>query len=189
MKDAFTLIELLLVVMIIAILAAIAIPNFLEAQTRSKIARAKSDMRSVATGIEAFRTDQNRYPPVNTESFLPRLIIITTPVAYLSSIPEDVFLVGMPASFSDFDWAAAFQIDGIFYHPFPFEYMLRPDDSYEGFPFSRPAIQWALKSAGPDRIPVWFFAPDVTAYDPTNGTTSPGDLIISGPGNQHPNQN
>ena len=59
---AFTLIELLIVVAIIAILAAIAVPNFLEAQVRSKVSRAKADMRSVATALEAYRTDFNRYP-------------------------------------------------------------------------------------------------------------------------------
>jgi prepilin-type N-terminal cleavage/methylation domain-containing protein len=57
----FTLIELLIVVAIIAILAAIAVPNFLEAQVRSKVSRAKSDLRTIATGLEAYFTDFNMY--------------------------------------------------------------------------------------------------------------------------------
>jgi prepilin-type N-terminal cleavage/methylation domain-containing protein len=56
----FTLIELLIVVAIIAILDAIAVPNFLEAQLRAKVSRAKSDMRSVATALEAYRVDHIR---------------------------------------------------------------------------------------------------------------------------------
>ncbi|MDK2970638.1 MAG: ral secretion pathway protein [Candidatus Sumerlaeota bacterium] len=59
---AFTLIELLIVVAIIAILAAIAVPNFLEAQTRAKVSRSKSDMRSLAVGIEAYKVDSVHYP-------------------------------------------------------------------------------------------------------------------------------
>src|SRR6187549_842092 len=65
---AFTLIELLIVVAIIAILAAIAVPNFLEAQTRSKVARAKADMRSLATGIDAYVVDHNSYLYCNGNS-------------------------------------------------------------------------------------------------------------------------
>ena len=59
---AFTLIELLIVVAIIAILAAIAVPNFLEAQTRAKISRTVSDMRSIATAVEAYIIDNNNVP-------------------------------------------------------------------------------------------------------------------------------
>ncbi len=62
-KSGFTLIELLIVVAIIAILAAIAVPNFLEAQTRSKVARVKADQRSIATALEAYYVDNNWYPP------------------------------------------------------------------------------------------------------------------------------
>ncbi len=58
----FTLIELLIVVAIIAILAAIAVPNFLEAQTRSRVSRVQADMRSAATALESYHIDHNAYP-------------------------------------------------------------------------------------------------------------------------------
>jgi len=104
-KNAFTLIELLIVVAIISILAAIAVPNFLEAQTRAKISRAKSDMRTEAIAIEAYCVDWNSYPkgnyfqlayplPSHPHGYGERaLASLTTPLAYLSSLPEDPFNV------------------------------------------------------------------------------------------------
>jgi prepilin-type N-terminal cleavage/methylation domain-containing protein len=61
-RVGFTLIELLIVVAIIAILAAIAIPNFLEAQTRAKISRAKADLRTLGVAVQAYRVDDNTWP-------------------------------------------------------------------------------------------------------------------------------
>lgn len=122
-KFGFTLIELLIVVAIIAILAAIAVPNFLEAQIRSKVSRVNADMRSLAIAIESYRVDHNKYAegtddpnkiPENIYQFLydrgyedcyytfrtrglGGLLVgrdfdgITTPIAYMSSIPTDPF--------------------------------------------------------------------------------------------------
>jgi len=107
-RFGFTLIELLIVVAIIAILAAIAVPNFLEAQTRSKVSRTLADMRSAATAIEAYYIDYNSYPPCNTfgtalriapfgggaDANYPVLEVLSTPVAYLTTaLVKDPFLL------------------------------------------------------------------------------------------------
>jgi len=94
--SGFTLIELLIVVAIIAILAAIAVPNFLEAQIRSKVSRAKADMRSITTALEAYCISYNHYPPNpdTSEGFNVTPWQLTTPEAYITTRPIDPFKQG-----------------------------------------------------------------------------------------------
>ena len=94
MKNAFTLIELLIVVAIIGILAAIAVPNFLNAQVRAKIANTEADERSLATALETYRLDNNIYPPTpDTAANMryARLAKLTSPIPYMSTVPLDPF--------------------------------------------------------------------------------------------------
>jgi prepilin-type N-terminal cleavage/methylation domain-containing protein len=61
-RKGFTLIELMVVIAIIIILAAIAIPNYLKMTERAKKSRIASDMATLATGLETFKTDWGAYP-------------------------------------------------------------------------------------------------------------------------------
>ena len=90
-KKGFTLIELLIVVAIIGILAAIAVPNFLNAQVRAGISRVKGDFKALETALKSYMMDHNKYPPdrggpnvgAGDDASYSHL---TTPIAYLSSI-------------------------------------------------------------------------------------------------------
>jgi general secretion pathway protein G len=185
--SGFTLIELLIVVAIIAILAAIAVPNFLEAQVRSKVSRVRSDMRSVVTGLESYRIDNNRYPnmsdvPYGGEidealGFHARVpSYITTPIAYMTSLPYDVFAsenstfdspiytpdtrVGERFAYFNYDlFIAAF--------PTSTSFQDRQED----------AGSWLLYSYGPDRDVDNGGAGVYVNYDATNGTISAGNIF------------
>ncbi|MBI5153839.1 prepilin-type N-terminal cleavage/methylation domain-containing protein [Candidatus Poribacteria bacterium] len=180
-RPAFTLIELLIVVAIIAILAAIAVPNFLEAQVRAKVSRAKADMRSLATALETYRIDRNDYPFRAKAPASPLLqgigdstrrrqdwTVVTTPVAYISTIPQDVFenTLAPPNNVLDY-WSPKI---------------------LESFDPPRPP-GWAIVSVGPDNLMGQFGnmgglpppPPEAAGtmqldYDPTNGTISLGNV-------------
>jgi general secretion pathway protein G len=115
-RRGFTLIELLIVVAIIGIIAAIAIVNMINAIQRAKQKRSMADMKSIATCIEAYATDQNYYPAaagftlpsglsLPTSTFGPAAGLISP--TYIRVIPlvdgwNSFFLYGTNASRTDF---------------------------------------------------------------------------------------
>ncbi len=192
---AFTLIELLVSVAIIAILAAIALPNFLEAQTRAKVSRAKTDLRTISVGVEMYRIDNNRYPPdaqFNVMPYLDRLRRLTTPISYMTSVPADPF-----ANISKIEEYAATKpvnpyIDpttGKYHYPLTYDFATRmlptggiEDANAWAYISSSPnTVLWGLRSCGPDKSAVWLGDAEAP-YDPTNGTVSKGNIYWTGPG-------
>lgn len=95
----FTLIELLIVVAIIGIIVAIAIPNLLNAIQRAKQRRTMGDMRSAATAIESYAVDLNRYPPAAGTYSLPSGVTgaaTTTIGASLSNYVSPTYIKAVP---------------------------------------------------------------------------------------------
>ena len=83
-SKGFTLIELLIVVAIIGIIAAIAIPNLLNAIDRGKQKRTMADMRSLGTAVESYAVDNNVYPAVATAAALKTVVEAS---AYIKNMP------------------------------------------------------------------------------------------------------
>ncbi len=67
-RRGFTFLELMTVILCIGIICAIAVPNFLEAQVRSKVTRSKVELLSISAALEAYYSDYLAYPP-NIEPF------------------------------------------------------------------------------------------------------------------------
>ena len=72
-RKGFTLIELMIVIAIIIILAAIAIPNYLRMTERAKKAALESDLKSLATALETFHTDWGQYPATGWDNMKAEL--------------------------------------------------------------------------------------------------------------------
>lgn len=207
----FTLVELLIVVAIIAILAAIAVPNFLEAQTRAKVSRVRADMRSMASMMEAYRVDGNAYPipadpsgnrivnpaaATTVSPFETRVpVLLTTPVAYLSSRPEDPFAVTRTGESRLYNAVTRGYVDIRMRHAPLANWQVAYDRFFVELT-GRPApgvIDYFFVSFGPDQdhdMDVPHVGPVThphthgkgALYDPTNGTLSSGDIYYFGPG-------
>lgn len=193
-RRGFTLIELLIVIAIILILIAIALPNFLEAQMRAKVTKSNAEIRTLATALESYQTDYNgKYPfPADEVGTWPSPLadpwfdqtappVLSTPVAYLTD-------ARIRDSFN--------QVEDIVPH---YHYSTREvaqiqsdEATMDEYVFSivwayRRNAQYFLLSHGPNldhdppsdsENPDWR---NGMQYSPTNGTTSKGDIVFFGP--------
>jgi len=200
-RYAFTLIELLIVVAIIAILAAIAVPNFLEAQTRAKVSRTTADMRTLGLAIETYQIDHNRTPSVLTgyaagsltgpslvNSTLTgntwvsyRFRRLTTPIAYITTVFADVFAPGGQIKNNSLGYDSFDYMDDLFGKDYG------QAETSRRYAALTSGAKWRVASCGPDNWQGFGASVVGTAgnekgvdYDATNGTISTGDIVRVG---------
>lgn len=208
-KRAFTLIELLIVVAIIAILAAIAVPNFLEAQVRAKVAHMKNSLRTVQVALESYVVDTNHVPLCTYAAYNPpsgswplieqwkvypgypglgRAGSITTPIAYLTSNAPLMDIFRKAHNFQSPLANEIMYLPSEFYSPYT-RYQGLNSMAYYSAQTNRYAA-YVIRCAGPDTY--YQNMPGVqgdygfggtswnrSSYDPTNGTVSTGDIYRS----------
>jgi prepilin-type N-terminal cleavage/methylation domain-containing protein len=199
-QGGFTLIELLVVVALIAILAAIAVPNFLQAQLKGKVSRSLSDMRALATALESYAVDHQGYPPYavippgqpvedpaltvgqnHFEVFSRRIqFSLTTPVAYISGYLPDLLARTTPSVQSNDPVVREYLRDYSYknprYNAAIWPGVPEPWLGTGGSTFIAGWGEWRIVGAGPDGTRIDDIKFNII-YDPTNGAVSRGDLV------------
>jgi prepilin-type N-terminal cleavage/methylation domain-containing protein len=180
-RCGFTLIELLIVVAIIGILAAIAVPNFMNAQIRAKIARVESDLKALSTALSMYKLDNN-YPPRDNWSdhgWARSYALLTSPVAYMNSILPDVFQA------KDVTLGEGHRVGGA-NGKLTYDYGTAEFHGYTGgnthawYRAWRDS-SWKIGSCGPDEQ--YLNVPSISGwisgfpYDASNGLVSAGDIF------------
>lgn len=81
-QGGFTLIEVMVVVVILAILATVVVPRIMDRPDQARVTKARQDIRAVESALNLYRLDNFRYP--NTDEGLEILV-----PKYLDRLPED----------------------------------------------------------------------------------------------------
>lgn len=187
-RRAFVYVEIALTAVLIAILAAIAVPNFLEAQTRAAVSRARSDLNQLKLAIENYRLEHRAYPPnrIPGQPSPNDLAVLTTPIVYLGQLPIDIMTLPdrrkdlPPESAQPYHYDNALQVD-------PRQGLVTENNALGGGFIA--AVIWGW---GPTFPSLYAHEMDYNAtpyttinpggysrllpYEPTNGTLSSGDI-------------
>lgn len=202
-NGGFTLIELVIVIGVVAMLAAISVPNYLEAQVRANIGKAKADMKTLVIGLESYYVDHNVYPrPSDADgNFLADLAtphdafegrvppVLTSPVVYLSHLMVDPFIPFKSKENKLYIYSTrpafeAWEEEGEFDEFVAAQVTTR----------TAPSVEYYVVSRGPDRDHEELPGNNLTSavdggddlsgpalYDPSNGSVSNGDILYFGP--------
>ena len=186
----FTLIELLIVVAIIGILAAIAVPNFMNARLRAQVTRVFADMKALSTAMDMYGLDNNNQYPftnsTNVSEYKP-FQRLTSPIAYMTSLPQrDPFVLKMFKSGNENTLAGVKEAwwDPYLLVTFPHMTFYGDDVPEQGL-YSVGPLRYFIDSVGPDNIydPYehnWGHA--WVPYTASNGLKSRGEIFVFGPG-------
>jgi len=167
-------------VVITGMMAGVALPGMMEAESRSKVSRARSDMRSMATALESYYVDNNAYAAwaegdLGVNSFLPQGSPARNMPTFRRYTPGGPMTLTTPIAY----------INGYLKDPFA------PEQGQVAYSYYSTKSGWILISPGPDRdydiIPQKEYQDNVNmgtippgildkTYDPTNGTISNGDI-------------
>jgi len=187
-RKGFTLIELLIVIAIILILIAIALPNFLEAQIRAKVTKAKGDLRTISTAMHSYYLDFKQFTADHDPSnaFDPKeggLYQLTSPLQYLSALPTSTFTD--ESSGLNIGDEVGFEMGSTGVNPIGAAAGVRPLFNIHAF------VVYSYGPDGQDNVSAndrWPFPNNtslcgdsfITTYAPTNGSRSVGDIVEIG---------
>ncbi len=202
---AFTLLELLIVVAVLGILTAVAIPSFQNALIRSKLSRAQADMETLYKAIylkvmDDYGVHSHPLPYYSYGHACIGYKFLTTPIAYLSNIDQAYDIFGVDTLNKDPDKMNTFfsgsideleimQICYTIHRRWFIPYTGNGQDMGKPMENDSTGVKYRI-CMGPDEIlqnglvglygrsPYYFFLRDAV-YEPSNGIRSTGDLMVT----------